>query len=74
MTKCECGAELGYEITPFMTNYTRRCEHCGKLNYIDTAPIDFGKVVNREYLEKRRAHDAFWEIVRRNKHGQGKAD
>ncbi len=42
-SKCECGVKLNYAITPFMTNEKRVCRTCGRIHYVDTAPIDWSK-------------------------------
>lgn len=46
-SKCECGAELPYKTTPFMTAEQRGCPKCGRIHYVDDAPIDWGKVVGK---------------------------
>lgn len=41
---CECGEKLNYIITPFLSNEKRICPNCGRIHYVDTAPIDWNKV------------------------------
>lgn len=42
--KCECGAEQKGKVTIFITEHQEVCPTCGKLNYIEYAPIDWGKI------------------------------
>lgn len=53
-SKCECGAELPYKITPFMTAEQRGCPKCGRIHYVDDVPIDWEKVVGNESRIGRR--------------------
>lgn len=41
---CECGQELPFQKTPFMSNASRVCPMCGRVHYEDVAPIDWRKV------------------------------
>ena len=43
-SKCECGEELPYQKTPYMSNASRVCPMCGRVHYEDVAPIDWQKV------------------------------
>lgn len=48
MTKCECGQELDYSVTPFMTTEKRVCLKCGKVHYIEDKPVDWARAVKGE--------------------------
>jgi hypothetical protein len=41
---CECGQELPFHKTPFMSNASRVCPMCGRVHYEDVAPIEWQKV------------------------------
>lgn len=47
---CECGAELGYYITGYITNEQRVCKKCGRLHYVET-PIEWSKVLGQDKRE-----------------------
>lgn len=38
---CECGNKLPYAISPYTTEAKCVCPQCGKVHYVDTAPIDW---------------------------------
>lgn len=50
--KCECGQELNYKISPFMDFEQRVCPNCGKVHFVDTAPIDWSKVTRERDYER----------------------
>lgn len=43
ITKCTCGKRLKYAVSPFVTTERRVCPKCGKIHYVDYAPIDWQK-------------------------------
>lgn len=52
MTKCECGQELNYSVTPYITTEKRVCPKCGKANNVEEKPIDWAKIFGGERNEK----------------------
>lgn len=55
MTKCECGQELDYSVTPFMTTEKRVCPKCGRIKYIEETSIDWARIIKGEIYEKKDA-------------------
>lgn len=55
--KCECGQELGYAVTPFMTTEKRVCRACKKVSYIEDKPIDWARVFKEGRRNEQRERD-----------------
>lgn len=53
MTKCECGQELDYSVTPFMTEEKRVCPKCGRVQYIEDKPIDWARAVKGVMISEK---------------------
>ena len=55
--KCECGQELGYAVSPFMTTEKRVCRACKKVSYIEDKPIDWARVFSEGQKNGQRERD-----------------
>lgn len=55
--KCECGQELGYAVSPFMTREKRVCLACKKVHYIEDKPIDWARVFKEGRRNEQKATD-----------------
>jgi hypothetical protein len=52
-SKCECGKLLPWVISPYVMPEQRGCPKCGRIHYVDTAPIDWDKITHRKDKEKQ---------------------
>lgn len=54
-SKCPgCGTELGYIITPFLSNERRICPNCGMIHYVEAASIDWTRAFIGKIEGKKR--------------------